>query len=107
MNFEPKISGTTVTDFGDIKRIPSICGEIVTLKHINTLKNEDAVNWIFEHYDLWALNPEKTEGANWGAVMSRDDILKVSIMENHPDKAEELRAYFGDNWMEHYIRFGH
>ena len=107
MKFEPKISGTTVTDFGEIKTSPAICGDIVTLKHINTLKNADAVNWIFEHYDMWSLNPDKADGANWGAVMKYDDILKVSILENHPDKAEELRAHFGDNWMNHYIRFGH
>lgn len=107
MNFEPKISGTSVTDFGEIKRIHTIHGEIVSLSSLDALTNGEALKWVLDNYNFWSLNPEYAEGAHWGAVMSHDDILKVSIMENHPDKAEELRAHFGDNWMNHYIRFGH
>lgn len=107
MKFEPKISGTSVTDYGKIKVFPHLLDNIVTLSDINKLTNKLAVQFILDTYNMLSLNAELADGANWGAIMSNDDILKASILENHPDLEAELQDYFGDNWLQHYIRFNH
>jgi len=107
MKFEPKISGVRVTDYGKIKVFPHLLDQIVTLHDINNLTNKRAVQFILDTYNMVSLNAEHANGASWGAIMSYDDILKVSILENHPDLEAELQDYFGDNWLQHYIRFNH
>jgi len=107
MKFEPKISGTSVTDYGKIKVFPHLLDQIVTLFDINKLTNQRAVQFILDAYNMVPLNADHAEGCNWGAIMSYDDILKVSILENHPDLEAELQDYFGVNWLKQYIRFNH
>ncbi len=107
MKFESKISGTRVTNYGKIKVFPHLLDQIVTLHDINNLTDKRAVQFILNTYNMVSLNADHANGANWGAIMSYDDILKVSILENHPDLEAELRDHFGDNWLQHYIRFNH
>ena len=102
MKFESKISGTKVTEFGDIDMI--FDSEFITLQQVmERVTNQEVANWIL---DTLRFTISETTG-NWFATIDYDTIYKLSIMQNHPDKAEELKAYFGENWMKHYIRFNH
>ena len=40
-------------------------------------------------------------------IFDWDTILKISILENYPDYEKELKDYFGESWLKHYIRFNH
>ena len=106
MKFEPKISGVSVSEFGPIKRIPTIAEEIVSLKQIDNLSQRTA-QWILDTYNIVSLNPERADDCHYGVIMRGDDIVKASILENYPELEKELIEYFGENWLKYYIRFGH
>lgn len=100
MKFESKISGTKVTEFGKIDMI--FDSEFITMADVmKNVTNQDVANWILD--ELRFTIGEKC----WFATIDWDTIIKLSIWQNHPDKLAELKAYFGENWMNHYIRFNH
>ncbi len=107
MKFEEKISGTKVTDF-----------EIDPLFNFNFISLQDvvekdlsqrAMNWILDHLRFY--RGERTEENKneciWWTTIDFDTDLKLSVMENYPKYEQEFIDYFGDNWMNHYIRFNH
>lgn len=107
MKIEPKISGWSITDVS-IKIFPHLGDQIVTLNDIDKLSQRSA-QWIFDHYNLVALNAE-IAGCNYGVLMSHDDMCKVSIMESYPEIEKELADYFNpsfEDWTKCYLRFGH
>ena len=107
MVIESKISGWTISDC-KIKMFPHLGDCIVTLNDIDKLSTRSA-QWIFDNYNLVELNPERA-GCNFGVLMTHDDMMKVSIMENHPELEEQLAAYFNDSfgdWRKYYLRFFH
>lgn len=107
MRIESKISGWSILD-AHIKIFPHLGDQIVTLNDIDKLSLKSA-QWIFDHYNLVELNPEKA-GCNFGVIMSYDDMYKVSIMENYPKIEKELADYFNPSfgdWTKCYLRFGH
>ena len=107
MKIESKISGWSISDFPSIKRIPTVTTQIVSLKNLDSLTNKAAVQWVLDKYNMVSLNPDYADGCHYGAIMHCDDIIKVSILENHPDLANELAERFGEKWMDYYLRFGH
>lgn len=100
MKFEQKISGTKVTEFGEIEML--FDDEFITLADVmQKVKKQEVADWLLD-------NIRFTIGSRtWFATLDYDTIYKLSIWHNHPDKLEELKAYFGENWMNHYIRFNH
>lgn len=108
MTITAKISGWSITDYGTIKMFPHDHDEIVTLLDIDNLSKESA-QWIFDNYNLVGLNKE-VAGCNFGVIMGRDDIIKVCIMEYHPELEAELAKYFNPifgDWRKCYLRFNH
>ena len=103
MKFEPKISGTRVTDF-TIKRV--FGSPIIWLSEVmKTLKRQEAMDFLLDEYRFYKGNEDK-EG-DWYAFIDGDVDCKVSILENYPEYEEEMIEYFGSNWLQHYIRFNH
>lgn len=100
MKFEPKISGTKVTDF-EIKNIP-LC-EIFSLKDVyEKIHRQETMDFILD-----TLRFSKTESGEWLAWIDFDFMYKIAILENYPEYEKELTDYFGENWLKHYIRFNH
>ena len=100
MKFEAKISGTKVTDFGEIDFL--FDSELITLQEVmEKVKKQEVANWILDTLRF-------TIGKNsWFATIDYDTLYKLSIWHNHPDKTAELKERFGEEWMKHYIRFNH
>lgn len=100
MNFEPKISGTRVTDF---KIKTPLKEQIHSLSEIITkIQNQKTMDFILDTYRF-----TKGRGGEWYAVFDYDALYKIGILENHPEYEQEMIDYFGENWTEHYIRFNH
>ena len=107
MVIESKISGWAISDC-EITMFPHFRDCIVTLNDIDNLSARSA-QWIFDNYNLVELNRELT-GCNFGVLMRRDDMYKVSIMEYYPEIEAQLIEYFNDifgDWRKCYLRFFH
>lgn len=103
MTFESKISGTKVTDF----KIDSIFkGQFILLSEIiEKVHKQETMNWILDKLRFTKCNENYPN--EWYCIMDWDTIFKVSVLENYPEYEKEFINYFGENWMNHYIRFGH
>lgn len=107
MKIESKISGWSISEC-NIKMFPHLRDRFVTLNDIDKLSTRSA-QWILDNYNLVALDPHAA-GCHFGVIMSRDDMMKVSIMEYHPDIEAQLIEYFNDlfgDWRKCYLRFFH
>lgn len=103
MKFEPKISGTRVTDF-IIKGV--LDPPIIWLSDVmKTLKRQEAMDFLLDEFRFYKGSEEKEE--DWYTFIDGDVNCKVSILENHPEYEKEMINYFGENWLQHYIRFNH
>lgn len=106
MKFEPKMSGTTVTDF-DIK--PIFNSQFISLEEcIKADLKQEVMDFILDTLRFY--RGEKEEGETvtpWFCIMDYDTIYKLSVLQNYPQYEQELKEYFGDNWLKHYIRFRH
>lgn len=100
LEFEPKISGTRVTGYGKIE--PIFESQIISLQEVHDADLcQECMNWILD-----TLRFTKGE-IGWWATMDWDTIYKLTIKEKYPELAEELTAYFGESWLNQYIRFNH
>ena len=107
MQFESKISGTKVTGF---EIIPIFTSQFVSLADVIALDlKQETMDYILD--TLRFSRGERTEENKgeciWYCIMDWDTIYKLSVLENYPEYAEEFEDYFGNNWMNHYIRFNH
>lgn len=107
MKFEEKISGTKVTDF-EIDSLFS--SQFISLQEvIEKDLSQRVMNWILDNLRFY--RGERTEGNKgqciWWTTIDFDTDLKLSVMENYPEYEKELTNYFGENWMNYYIRFNH
>lgn len=100
MKFEPKMSGTTVTDF----RInPIFCLQIITLDECQKLLyRQESMDFILDNFRF-----SLCADGEWRAIIDHDTDYKIAILENYPKYEEEMIAYFGKDWLKHYIRFNH
>ena len=106
MKFEPKISGVKVTDF-EIE--PIFDSQFISLEDcIKADLKQEVMNFILDKLRFY--RGDKKEGETvtpWYCVMDYDTIYKLSVLQNYPQYEQELKNYFGDNWLKYYIRFGH
>ena len=103
MNFEPKISGTKVTDF-NIK--PVFNTQFIMLSEVQkVIKRQETMNYILDTFRFIKCN-ENYPG-EWYAIIDFDTDYKIAILENYPEYEKEMIDYFGENWIKHYIRFNH
>ena len=105
MKFEEKMSGTKVTDF-EIKSLFS--SQFISLQEVMEKDlSQRTMNWILDHLRFY--RGERTEENKgrciWWTTIDFDTDLKLSVMENYPEYEKEFINYFGENWMNYYIRF--
>lgn len=99
MKFEPKMSGTTVTDF-KIEFAISCC--VCSLEGLAaTIKRQKTMDYILDNFRFSKID------AGWTCFFDSDTLYKIAILENYPEYEKELVNYFGENWLKHYIRFNH
>lgn len=103
MQFEPKMSGTRVTDFNIA---PIFNSQYIWLSEVmEKIQNQNAMNFILDTFRFTKGCEEKSH--DWCAILDWDSIMKVSVLENYPEYEAEFTKYFGENWLKHYIRFNH
>lgn len=100
MKFEPKMSGTKVSEF---KIHPIFCTQIITLNDCQKLiYRQESMDFLLDNFRFSLC----TDG-EWRAVIDFDTDYKIAILENYPEYEKEMINYFGENWLKQYIRFGH
>jgi len=100
MKFEPKISGTRVTDFS-IKGIFN--SQIISLADcMEKIHRQESMDYLLDTFRF-----SLCADGQWRAVIDFDSDYKIAILENYPEYEKEMIEYFGDNWVKHYIRFNH
>lgn len=100
MRFESKISGTAVKDF-EITLIFN--SQIVSLKEaMQKLHRQEAMDYLLDKFRF-----KLCDNGEWIAIISFDDDYKLAILENYPEYEKLMIGYFGEHWLNHYIRFNH
>ena len=101
MNIESKISGWKITDF---ETEPIFDSDVLFLEDcMKTIKRQETMNFIL---NTFRFSKVVKEGA-WFTTIDWDTIMKISIMETNPEEEKQLKEYFGEGWIKHYLRFNH
>lgn len=101
MKIESKISGWRITDYSiDTKNLPFETFPFISLNECQKL-SQSSMDYLLDNFRF---TKSETE---WWAIVSHDDLYKIAILENYPQYAEELKTYFGENWLNHYLKFNH
>lgn len=106
IKFEPKISGTQVTgsEIDEVLNNEIFDSQFITLNLIQEkIHRQESMNWILDTLRF----TKSADGKNWWATISWDSIAGLTVMEKYPEVEKQFIKYFGENWMEHYIRFNH
>ena len=105
MKFEPKMSGTRVTDF-DIEC--GLCGQIHFLSELmKEIHRQETMDFILDNFRFSKCENEKKYPNEWYTIFDYDTLYKIAILESYPEYEKEMNNYFGENWLKHYIRFNH
>ena len=101
MNIESKISGWKITNF---ETKPIFNSQVISLENcMRTIKRQETMNFIL---DTFRFSKGVKEGT-WITAIDWDTIMKISIMETNPEEEKQLKEYFGESWIKHYLRFNH
>lgn len=101
MNIESKISGWKITNF---ETEPIFDSQVISLENcMKTIKRQEVMNFIL---DTFRFSKGAKEGT-WFTTIDWDTIMKISIMETNPEEEKQLKEYFGESWIKHYLRFNH
>lgn len=101
MNIESKISGWKITNF---ETKPIFDSQAISLENcMKTIKRQETMNFIL---DTFRFSKGVKEGT-WFTTIDWDTIMKISIMETNPEEENQLKEYFGENWIKNYLRFNH
>ena len=105
MNFEAKISGTKVTGF-EIE--PIFNSQFISLEDILKMDlKQETMNWLLDTLRFSRGERTKADDRIWWAIIDWDSTYKLSCLEKYPQYVEEFKNYFGENWLNCYIRFNH
>lgn len=109
MVFEPKISGVTVRNF-DIK--PLFNSNIFSINDvINKDLSQKTMNFILDSLRFYRGEriEENKDECIWWTSIDMDTNYKLAVLEKpeYEEYRREFIEYFGENWMNHYIRFNH
>jgi hypothetical protein len=105
MKFEPKISGTRVSDFNikcSLSEQFNFLDDLLT-----TIKSQKAMDYILDEFRFTRCEGNPKYEGRWYAIFDYDSLYKIAILENYPNYEKEMIEYFGENWLKHYIRFNH
>ena len=106
IKFDPKISGTQVTgsEIDEVLNNEIFNSQFITLNLIQEkIHRQESMNWILDTLRF----TKSADGKNWWATISWDSIAGLTVMEKYPEIEKQFIEYFGENWMEYYIRFNH
>lgn len=106
IKFNPKISGTEVTgtEIDEISNNLVFDSQFITLQDcINNLHRQESMNWVLDTLRF----TKSADGKNWWATIGWDSIAGLTVLEKYPEVEKQFIEYFGENWMEYYIRFNH
>lgn len=106
LTFESKMSGVRCDGWEHINPTKTLQLTITGALKLSNLTTKEAVLFVMEHYNILQFTPPD-EPKYVGVYLDCDDEVKVAIMEAYPEEKQELINYFGPNWADHYIRFGH
>lgn len=100
-----KISGWSVKGFEEVE--PMFSSQIVSLDECaKKVQRQETMNYILD--TLRFSKGQNTQGEIvWWCTMDWDTIYKLTILDRYPCLASELVEYFGGNWLNLYLRFGH
>lgn len=104
LQFEAKMSGTKVIGSEANFLFDS---QFVSMDEVFVkVHRQETMNWILDTLRFY--KGDEVDGRQaWWTTIDFDTLMKLDIMENHPDEEKQLVEYFGENWMKHYIRFNH
>ena len=101
MNIESKISGWKIINF---ETKPIFDSQVISLENcMRTIKRQETMNFIL---DTFRFSKGVKEGT-WFTTIDWDTIMKISIMETNSEEEKQLKEYFGESWIKHYLRFNH
>lgn len=101
MNIENKMSGWKITDF---ETKPIFNNPILSLEEcMKTIKRQETMDFILDTFRF----SKGIEDGTWFAIVDRDTIMKISIMETNPKEENLLEERFGKNWLKYHLRFNH
>lgn len=106
IKFDPCISGIRVegTEIDEVLSNLVFGSQFVTLQDcIESIHRQESMNWLLDTLRF----TKSADGKNWWATISWDSIAGLTIMEKYPKVEKQFIEYFGENWMEYYIRFNH
>ena len=106
IKFEPKISGTQVTgrEIDEVLNNEIFDSQFITLNLIQeNIHRQESMNWILDTLRF----TKSADGNNWWATISWDSIAGLTVMEKYPEVEKQFIEYFGEDWMNVYIRFNH
>lgn len=105
MKFEPKISGTKVTDFNIT---PIFNSQFISLESLLKMDlKQRTMDFILDTFRFSKGEKTKEDDEIWWGILDWDSIYKLSCIEKYPEYVKEFEEYFGENWFKHYIRFNH
>jgi len=106
IKFDPKISGTRVTgtEIDEVMHNIIFASQFISLKDCTRkIRRQESMNWLLD-----TLRFSKGEYAgDWCAIIDWDSNAKITVLEKYPEAKKQFIEYFGENWMELYIRFNH
>lgn len=104
LKFEPKMSGTSVIGSEANFLFDS---QFVSMQEVlDKVHRQETMNWILDTLRFY--KGDEVDGKQtWWTTIDFDTLMKLDIMEHHPEEEQQLVEYFGENWMKHYIRFNH
>lgn len=105
LNIESKISGWSISGYGHLELL--FDSQFITLDECaEKVQKQETMNYILD-----TLRFSKGQNARgekvWFCTMDYDTIYKLTILDKYPHLASELVEYFGGNWLNLYLRFGH
>lgn len=106
INFDPKISGVRVTgsEIDEVLENLVFDSQFITLNSIQEkIHRQESMNWILDTLRF----TKSADGKNWFATISWDSIAGLTVMEKYPEVEKQFNEYFGESWMNRYIRFNH
>ena len=95
------MSGWKITDF---ETKPIFNSPILSLEEcMKTIKRQETMDFILDTFRF----SKGIEDGTWFAIVDRDTIMKISIMETNPKEENLLEERFGKNWLKYHLRFNH
>lgn len=108
MKFTEKMSGTSVNIH--VEPLFGYC--LVSLEEVmKSDLSQETMDFILDNLRFYRgeRTADNTGECIWWTTIDHDTRCKLAVLERaeYAEIKDEFVAYFGENWMKHYIRFSH